>query len=153
MAGGSVVSQGAGTITPMGCITLQSKINQRYRQSNAMFVTTDPVLSYLRQYRASGTNAVDGPWLVSPPSYPGQPETIFDAPIVIDSNILPSGSAVREMAYGSFERGYMIHDAGLRFEVSFERYFEVDQVAYRLIWRLDGEVQDANAYGVYQRTS
>jgi HK97 family phage major capsid protein len=57
------------------------------------------------------------------------------------------------MAYGSFERGYMVHEAGLRFEVSFERYFEVDQVAYRLIWRLDGEVQDANAYGVYQRTS
>ena len=47
----------------------------------------------------------------------------------------------------------MIHDAGLRSDVSFERYFDVDQVAYRLIWRLDGEVQDANAYGVRQRTS
>jgi HK97 family phage major capsid protein len=47
----------------------------------------------------------------------------------------------------------MVHNAGLRFEVSFDRYFEVDQVAYRTIMRLDGEVQDAAAYGIYQRTS
>lgn len=153
MAGGSIVKQGAGTITPAGVIDLQSKINQRYRAANAMFATNDPVLAYLRAYRAEGTLGVGGPWLVQQPSAPGLPETIFGAPVVIDNNILPSGSAVREMAYGSFERGYMVHNAGLRFEVSFDRYFEVDQVAYRLIMRLDGEVQDAGAYGIYQRTS
>lgn len=151
MSGGSIVKQGAGTITPAGVIDLQSKINQRYRAANAMFATNDGVLSYLRSYRATG--GTDGPWLVQQPSAPGLPETIFGAPVVVDNNILASGSAVREMAYGSFERGYMVHNAGVRFESSFDRYFEVDQVAYRLIMRLDGEVQDLNAYGIYQRTS
>lgn len=153
MTGGSIVKQGAGTITPQGIIDLQSKINQRYRASNAMFATNDPVLAYLRSYRSTGTLGADGPWLIEPPSAPGLPETIFGAPIVVDNNIPASGSGVAEIAYGSFEKGYIVHNAGLRFEVSFDRYFEVDQVAYRLIMRLDGQVQDTAAYGLYQRTS
>ncbi len=151
MTGGSVVATGAGTITPAAVITLQSKINQRYRAANAMFATTDGVLAYLRSYRATG--GTDGPWLVQQPSAPGFPETIFGCPVVIDNYINTSGSGVKEIAFGSFERGYIVHEAGLRFESSYDYAFNTDQTAYRQILRLDGEVQDTAAYGVYQRSS
>jgi HK97 family phage major capsid protein len=151
MTGGSVTATGAGTITPANVIKLQSTVNQRYRAANAMFATNDPVLAYLRAYRATG--GTDGPWLVQQPSAPGFPETIFGAPVVIDSNVAASGSGVKEMAFGSFERGYIVHEAGLRFESSYDYAFNTDQTAYRQILRLDGEVQDSAAYGIYQRSS
>jgi HK97 family phage major capsid protein len=99
------------------------------------------------------TGGTDGPWLIQQPTAPGLPETMFGAPVVVDNNILASGSAVREIAYGSFEKGCIIHNAGLRFEASYERYFENDATAYRLIFRADGQVQDAAAYGIYKCTA
>jgi HK97 family phage major capsid protein len=74
-------------------------------------------------------------------------------PVVVDNNIAASGSGVKEIAYGAFSHGYIVHEAGLRFESSYDYAFNTDQTAYRQILRLDGEVQDTAAYGLYQRTS
>ena len=95
----------------------------------------------------------DGPWLVQMPSAPGYPESMFGAPIVVDNAMPASGSAQVEIDYGSFERQYLVHMAGLRVESSYHRYFEFDQTAFRALLRVDGKVQDKAAVGFYQRTS
>jgi len=78
---------------------------------------------------------------------------MFGAPIVVDNNIPASGSGVAEIAYGSSRRATRSTTPACVSRCRSIATFEVDQVAYRLIMRLDGAVQDPSAYGLYQRTS
>jgi HK97 family phage major capsid protein len=69
-------------------------------------------------------------------------------PVVIDNNIPAHGSGVASVVIGEFSR-FPVHDAGLRFERSDQRYFDSNQVGFRAIWRLDGKVLDGNAFAKY----
>jgi len=69
-----------------------------------MFATNDAVLAYLRSYRAEGTLGVGGPWLCSTERTPGFTRRSFGAPGRHRRQHPAAGSAVREMAYGSFEK-------------------------------------------------
>ena len=63
------------------------------------------------------------------------------------------GSAVKSVVFGDFQRGYLIHDAGLRIERSTEyRSIRISRVS-AVVWRLDGVIRDKNALGVYQATA
>jgi len=151
MTAGSITVQAAGTATPDAWIRLQHSVAPPYRR-NGRFVTNDGNASYVRRLRADA-GGTTGPWLVSPPETPGALEMAFGAPLVIDNNIAAHGSAVKSLAFGDFGSGYLIHDAGYRFERSDDAYFGNDQVGFRGVWRLDGRVRDTAAYGIYQATA
>jgi HK97 family phage major capsid protein len=151
MTGGSITVSAAGTASPDTWIRLQHTVSPPYRR-NGRYVTNDGNASYLRRLRAD-VGGTTGPWLMSPPSTPGGFETAFGAPVIIDNNIPVHGSAVKSLAFGDFNSGYLIHDAGFRFERSDEAFFANDLVGFRGVWRLDGRVRDVNAYGVYQATA
>ena len=63
------------------------------------------------------------------------------------------GSAVKSVAYGDFKPGYLVHDAGFRFERSDDQAFANDLVSFRGVSRLDGRIRDTNAIGIYEATA
>ncbi len=149
--GGSVTVSAAGTCSPDSAIRLQMTINQQYR-ANAKFATNSGVLSSWRRLRADA-GGTTGPWLLAPPSSPGMPETLYGSPVVEDNNIPAHGSAVKTVAYGDFFNGYLVHDAGFRFQRSDDYAFANDLASFRAVWRLDGRIRDTNAIAVYQATA
>lgn len=149
--GGSVTVSAAGTCSPENAIKLQMSINQHYR-ARGKFATNSGVLSYWRRLRADA-GGTTGPWLLQPPSSPGAPEVLFGAAVVEDNNIVAHGSAVKSVAYGDFQSGYLVHDAGFRFERSDDYAFANDLVSWRGVWRLDGRIRDTNAIAIYQATA
>jgi HK97 family phage major capsid protein len=148
---GSVTVQAAGTCSPDSAIRLQMSVNQRYR-AGGLFATNSGVLSYWRRLRADA-GGTTGPWLLAPPSSPGMPETLYGSGVIEDANINNHGSAVKSVAFGDFQRGYLIHDAGLRIERSDDYAFANDLASFRAVWRLDGQIRDNNAIAVYQATA
>lgn len=149
--GGSVTVQAAGTCSPDSAIRLQMSVSQQYR-AGAVFATNAGVLSYWRRLRADA-GGTTGPWLLAPPSAPGMAETLYGSLVVEDANIVNHGSAVKSVAYGDFQRGYLVHDAGLRIERSDDYAFANDLASFRVVWRLDGAIRDTNAIAVYQATA
>ena len=148
---GSVTVSATGTCTPDSAIRLQMSINQQYR-ANGKFATNSGVLSSWRRLRADA-GGTTGPWLLSPPSSPGMPEYLYGSPVIEDNSIPVHGSAVKSVAYGDFYNGYLVHDAGFRFERSDDYAFANDLVSFRGVWRLDGRIRDNNAIAVYQATA
>lgn len=147
----SVGVSAAGTCSAESAIRLSMAVNQQYR-ARGKYATNSGVLSYWRTLRAD-SGGTTGPWLLNPPGSPGEAETLFGRPVIEDPNITAHGSAVKSVAYGDFMNGYLVHDAGFRFERSDDYAFANDLVSWRGIWRLDGRIRDTNAIKVYQATA
>ncbi len=126
-------------------------VNQQYR-AGGVFATNAGVLSSWRRLRADA-GGTTGPWLLAPPSAPGMPETLYGSGVIEDSNIPNHGSAVKSVAFGDFQRGYLVHDAGLSISRSDDYAFANDLASFKAVWRLDGVIRDNNALGVYQATA
>jgi HK97 family phage major capsid protein len=66
-------------------------------------------------------------------------------------NPLTHGSGLASVAVGDFSK-YLVHDAGMRWERSDDRFFDTDQVGFRAAWRVDGRVLDSKAFVKYAAT-
>ena len=87
--------------------------------------------------RADGAGTI-GPWLLSPPTTPGVPDSMFGYPVVTSPQVASFGSAARIMGFGDYS-SYYARDAGMRWERSVDFAFDKDLVTFRALWRLDGD--------------
>jgi HK97 family phage major capsid protein len=89
--------------------------------------------------------------LFLPSLYGAGPDTLFGKQIILDPNVAAPASNATSIAFGDFS-AYFIRDAGaLRFERSVDRYFDTDQIGYRVVWRADGNLLDTTgAIAVYK---
>lgn len=109
-----------------------------YRQ-NATWVMSDAVMGAVRKFKAN-----DGTYLWSPPSAPGELPTILGKPVVTDDNMQAVAANAYPIAFGDFNRGYMIVDrTGIR--VLRDPYTSKGNVLFYTTKRVGGGVQNFEA--------
>lgn len=148
---GSVVTGGS-LITATGemLLDLQHAVAQEYRD-NGSYITLDSTLGTLRKLR-SGAGGTEGPWLLEPPSAPGQPTSMFGRPIFTDGNMAAQGSAAKTVAFGDISAYYVKDTGPFRFERSDEYSFNTDLVSFRGVLRSDSDLSDVLAVKVLRQS-
>ena len=116
-----------------------------YRQ-NAVFLMRDSTAGKIRKL----TNT-SGDFLWQPAVQAGQPDRLLGYPVVIDPFVAATGTSVNSVAFGDFNAGYVIRDAGsVRIERSDEVAFLNDLVTWRAVIRTDAKVRDTNAMKLFR---
>lgn len=94
----------AGTNPADAIISLYYALKAGYR-NNASFLTSDAVMGSVRTFKDG-----DGNYLWAPPTVNG-PDTILGKPVVTDDNMPALSANAFPMAFGDFQRGYVISDS------------------------------------------
>lgn len=106
---GYTASGGAGAFAASNpgdaLISLQHSLKQQYRQG-AVFLMPDSVLASIRQFKDGSGNF----YLWNPDPSGGFGGRILGSPVVIDDNMPVVASNSYSIAFGNFQRGYVIVD-------------------------------------------
>lgn len=122
-------------------IDLLYSVAAPYRTAaKAGFIASDLALPSLRKAKATGS----GEYLWQPSVQVGQPDTILGKPLYADA-YMEYGLSKKSILFGDISK-YLIRFVGsIEIARSDERYFELNQVAFRGILRTDGLLEDASA--------
>lgn len=83
----------------------------------------------------------------------GEPDRLLSHPVYTDPNVAAQGSAAKAIWFGDFSSYYVRQVGNVMIERSNDYLFNVDEVAFRAKWRVDGDIIDTNAGIVsHQRT-
>jgi HK97 family phage major capsid protein len=85
-------------------IDLYYALKAGYR-NGAVFLTSDAVMGTIRKFKDG-----QGNYLFSPPTGPDMPPTLLGKPVVTDDNMPALGANAYPVAFGNFQRGYLIVD-------------------------------------------
>lgn len=119
-------------------IDLYYALKAGYR-NGASFLTSDAVMKDIRKFKDG-----QGNYLWAPPTGPDMPATILGKPVVTDDNMPALGSNAFPMAFGNFQRGYLIVDRmGVR--VLRDPYTNKPYVHFYTTKRVGGGVQNFEA--------
>lgn len=109
-----------------------------YRQ-NATWMMSDAVMGQVRKFKAN-----DGTYLWAPPSGAAELPTILGKSVVTDDNMQAVGAGTFPIAFGDFNRGYIIVDrAGIR--VLRDPFTSKGNVLFYTTKRVGGGVQNFEA--------
>jgi len=86
-----------------------------------------------------------GQFLWQPSLAAGQPETVLGRPIFENADMAAVASASKSIAFGDFKRFYVRRVTPTRVELSKDYRFATDELAIRVVERVDGDLIDANA--------
>lgn len=148
-AGTAVTGANAGTGVPSmnNLIDVVYGINSEYRANGAAWSMRDATAGYIRKLTASTA----GDYLWQPSAQLGQPDRLLGYPVIENSAMPAYGTGVKSITFGDMASAFVIRDVGsVRIERSEERYFELDQVAWRAILSTDSQVQDLTAYTAFR---
>lgn len=120
-------------------VTLQYSVKAAYRRrGNFMAGTT--ALAKIRKFRDANGAPVWTPSVV-----PGQPEMLLGRPIYENPDMAAAASASKSVLFGDTQR-YVVRRVGqARVELSRDYAFSTDQVALKVVERLDGDLLDGSA--------
>ncbi len=159
--GGSLIALGGGAATAFTnsanpLINLQYSVAEPYAD-NGVFMMNRLTAGTLRQLR-DGNSGTLGSYIWTPTTTfqglqgLGPAGRLLDSPVYTDFNFGTQGSAVKTVAFGDFS-AYYIRDVGtFRFEASFDRYFDTDEVGYRGVLETDSDLIDTNAIKLLAQT-
>lgn len=85
-------------------IDLYYALKAGYR-NGASFVTSDAVMGTIRKFKDG-----QGNYLFAPPTGPDMPATLLGKPVITDDNMPGLGAGAFPVAFGNFQRGYLIVD-------------------------------------------
>jgi HK97 family phage major capsid protein len=108
------------------------------RRGNWLASTT--ALAKTRKLQDSTGQKIWQPSLV-----PGAPETVLGRPIFENPDMAAVGSASKSIAFGDTQRYYVRRVGSARVELSRDYKFNTDQLALKVVERIDGDLLDANA--------
>jgi HK97 family phage major capsid protein len=94
----------AATAPADALIDLYYALKNGYR-NGASFLTSDAVMGTIRKFKDGQDN-----YLWAPPTGPDMPATILGKPVVTDDNLPALGAGNFPVAFGNFQRGYLIVD-------------------------------------------
>jgi HK97 family phage major capsid protein len=137
-AQGTAVTGGANFFGWPDLVTLYGAVASPYRMQGSWMVSTDAFTKILG-FRDSTGN----PILV--PGLGGAPATLLGRPIYENPAMASVGSASKSVAFGDFSAYWVRRVAPLRIELSRDYKYNTDQVALKVVDRLDGELVDAAA--------
>lgn len=120
-------------------VTLQYSVKAAYRRRGNFMASSDS-LAKIRKFRDTAGNPV---WTAS--IAPGQPEIVLGRPIYENPDMAAAASASKSVLFGDTQR-YVVRRVGsARVELSRDYKFNTDQLALKVVERLDGDLLDANA--------
>jgi len=138
-----VEAEKAAEISLDDLLSLYDAVPPQYRDS-ASWVMNPATMSLLRKLAdASGRLILQADLSGSAPN------TIMGRPVYLTSNMPVVKASNKTILFGDFKQAYMLVDhRNLGVQRSADRYFEADQVAFRAIARVDGQVAIADAVRV-----
>jgi HK97 family phage major capsid protein len=162
MASGSDFTIGTDTVEPNGFITAGS--NGGTAAGSPFFLSTDIVnlfYALAAPYRTAPGAAwqvsntalakirkftdTNGTFLWQPGLNGGQADRLMGAPIYENPHMAAVASASKSVAFGDMAAYHVREVNGMRVEQSRDFLFATDQVALKVVWRLDGDLPDVNA--------
>jgi HK97 family phage major capsid protein len=115
-------------------------------RANASFLMRDATAGKIRNLVNTS-----GDFLWQPSVQAGQPDRLLGFPVVTDPNIAATAINANSVAFGDFQAGFVIRDAGsIRIERSDDFAFSADLSTHRAILRTDSDLRDANAIKLYR---
>jgi HK97 family phage major capsid protein len=127
-------------------IDLEHSVDVAYRNERSRFLFHDLTLAALRKLKDGQQRPL---WVPVPG--PGFSATINGRAYTIDNSMPTMAANAKSILFGDFRSGYVVRQVrGVSTMRLAERYAEKLQVAFFSWARLDGAVQDANAYKAYQ---
>ncbi|MDI4657245.1 phage major capsid protein [Xanthobacter autotrophicus] len=135
----AVVNSGhASQLTADGLINLSYGLQAPYRR-NATWLMASTTAAVIRKMKDG-----QGNYLWQPVTVAGQPETLLGYPVAIDENMPSVAADALPVAFGDFQRGYVINDrSGVR--VLRDPYSNKPYVGFYTTKRVGGGVRDPNA--------
>ena len=115
-------------------------------RANASFLMRDATAGKIRNLVNTS-----GDFLWQPSVQAGQPDRLLGFPVVTDPNIAATAVNANSVAFGDFQAGFVIRDAGsIRIERSDDYAFANALVTWRAVLRTDSDLRDANAIKLYR---
>lgn len=140
--GGTATKAFGGTATTFfdyrDLVSLWSSVAAPYRSVGAWQLSTDAFV------KASTFRTDDGN-LAMLPGLGGAQPTIMGRPVYENPSLAAVGSASKSVAFGDFKQYWVRRVTPLRVDLSRDYAFNTDQVALKVVDRLDGELIDAAA--------
>jgi HK97 family phage major capsid protein len=119
-------------------IDLYYALKAGYR-NGATWITSDAVMKDIRKFKDGQNN-----YLWAPPTGPDMPATILGKPVVTDDNMPALAANAFPVAFGNFQRGYLIVDrSGVR--VLRDPYTNKPYVSFYTTKRVGGDVVNFEA--------
>ena len=159
----SPLTTGDGTNKPNGIITAAANGGTASGTANNTFFGPNDIIdlfygrkaAYRRRgnWMASSTGLAkirkledaNGQKIWQPSLIPGQPETVLGRPIFENPDMAAVASASKSVLFGDTHR-YVVRRVGTaRVEISRDYKFNTDELALKVVARLDGDLLDANA--------
>jgi HK97 family phage major capsid protein len=115
-------------------------------RANASFLMRDATAGKIRNLVNTS-----GDFLWQPSVQAGQPDRLLGFPVVTDPAVAATAVNANSVAFGDFQAGFVIRDAGsIRIERSDDYAFANDLVTWRAVLRTDSDLRDANAIKLYR---
>ncbi|API58872.1 capsid protein [Tardibacter chloracetimidivorans] len=119
-------------------VDLYYALKQGYR-NGASFITSDATLGKIRKFKDA-----NGSFIWAPPSATAELGTILGKPVVTDDNMPAVGAGALAVAFGNFQRGYLITDR-LGIRVLRDPYTSKPNVLFYTTKRVGGAVVNFEA--------
>lgn len=123
---------------PVDLVDLKYGLASGYRRTGAYMVSTT-ALAKMRKFRDSNKQFLFQPSLMA-----GTPDMFDGSPVIENPSMAAVASATKSVAFGDLSR-YFIRRCPTRIDLSTEYKFSTDQVALRVIERIDGDLVDTAA--------
>ena len=134
------------TITADNLVDLLHSVDPSYRRRrSARYMLHDDVLRAIKKLSHSSSD--DRPlWL--PSMRDGEPATIYGKEYIINQDMATLGDGARWALFGDFDKYIIRLVRNMRIARLVERFGELDQVAYVVFIRVDGDLLDAGTHPI-----
>lgn len=129
----------AGAFTWDNLIDLQESVLAPYQQ-NASWVASNAAITAARKLKDS-----NGRYFWEPNGQSGAPGLLLGSPVFRDPFVASPGLSAKPIFYGDFSKYWIRTVGSTRVERSDQALFGADQIAFRGVSRIDGQLVDASA--------
>jgi HK97 family phage major capsid protein len=158
IVGSGTIATGGSLITPTveKLIDLQYSVNDSYRSDpSCAWLMNDSTAGTIRKLR-DGAGGTIGAFLWEPSLTSGiingTPDRLLGKPVYVDSNVAAAGSNAKTVAFGAMNAYYVRSVGNPVLESDNSRYFDTDQIGYRVKTRVDGDLIDTAAVNVIKQS-
>jgi HK97 family phage major capsid protein len=158
IVGSGTIATGGSLITPTveKLIDLQYSVNDSYRSDpSCAWLMNDSTAGTIRKLR-DGAGGTIGAFLWEPSLTSGiingTPDRLLGKPVYVDSNVAAAGSNAKTVAFGAMNAYYVRSVGNPILESDNSRYFDTDQIGYRVKTRVDGDLIDSAAVNILKQS-
>lgn len=130
----------AGVPTGDNLIDLVYSVGSPYRRRGAAFQMRASTLASVRKLKD-----IDGQYLWAPGLQPGEPDRLLGYPVLENPDIVATGTNAISVIFGDMSAYYVRQVRGIDFARDDSVGFVNDLITFRITWRGDGNLPDANA--------